>query len=191
VIIHPEGEAVFVEVPKTGSTAVTIFLQKQHQWVQNGSGLSIDNTMLGRHGWLSTEQRDMYASHGVPIFGVCRNPFERASSLWRGHAPGSTSFTEWLKTGRFQHGNVEIKTTPQTFWLQGCTDVLRYEHLTEDWAAAVAKYPGVLPPLPDGGLPRVNVSKKTQKPEWDEWQLEWVRKTFAVDIAFGGYSGPA
>ena len=133
MIIHPDGEAVFLEVPKNGSTAISVWLRRQHGWVQNGSDMTVDGTQQGRHGWLDADQAEMLTSNGVRIYGVCRNPWERAASLWRGHAPGSQSFDDWLKRGRFMHGRIDVKNTGQSFWLEHATDVLRYEHLEAEW----------------------------------------------------------
>lgn len=190
MIIHPEGVAIFLEVPKNGSTAISMWLRRSHGWIQNGSDMTVPNTQVGRHGWLDDATGKWLQVEGVRIYGVCRNPFERASSLWRGHAPGSQSFDDWLKRGKFMHGRVDVKNTGQSFWLQHATDILRYEHLEEDWKTAHDAEPRIIPEWPSGGIPRENVSKKKAKPEWNDFQMDWVRQKWAIDIAMGGYSGP-
>ena len=189
MMIHPDGIAVFVEVPKTGSTAATIHLRDKGKWFQNGSKgtKAIPGTgFTGRHSYPNEVTRRHFDELGVTVYGVVRNPWDRMASLWRASAPGTTSFLEYMRTGKFKHGPIDIMTCQQRTWLQNVDHVIRYEELERTWDQMAFQFGH----LPIGPLPKVNVSKSRAEPDWTQEELDIVADRFALDIATYGYTGP-
>lgn len=182
MMIHPEGQAVFVEVPKTGSTAATKHLSK-HKWFQNGSKAAVlPGTTYGRHSYPNEITRRFLEEHLCTSYGVVRNPWDRMASLWRASAPGNTPFFEYMTTGKFKHGDMDILMQPQRQWLEHVDVVMTYERLAEDWDKQ--------PDLPPGPLPVVNRSKNRAMPAWTKEEIDLVAERFAIDIETYGYEGP-
>lgn len=193
-MIHPEGVAVFVEVPKTGSTACTLHLRK-HKWFQNGSQgtIPVTGAFPGRHSYPNAATRQLFDQTGVTAYGVVRNPWDRMASLWRSSAPGNTSFIDYMRRGKFTHGPIDVMTCQQRTWLEHVDHVMRYETLEQDWAAH-ATVPDVPDPprplLPPGPIAPANVSKNRAKPDWTQDEIDIVAERFALDIETYGYTGP-
>lgn len=190
MMLHPHGVAVFIEVPKTGSTACTLHLRDAGGWFQNGSKgtKQVPGTSFpGRHALLSQETRDVFDDLGVTAYGVVRNPWDRMASLWRASAPGSTSFISYLKTGRFTHGHIDIMTTPQHEWLRWVDHVIHYENLAREWDQMSYQFGH----LPLGPIPPRNVSKSRAIPPWTAEEIAIVAERFAIDAEVYGYGGPS
>ena len=187
MMIHPDGVAVFVEVPKTGSTAATLHLRK-HGWFQNGSKgtIPVTGAFPGRHSYPSAATRQLFDRTGVTAYGVVRNPWDRMASLWRSSAPGNTTFLDYMTTGRFTHGPIDVMTCQQDTWLKHCDYVLHYEQLEDIWSELAGAF-GHLPP---GPLPRANVSKRRATPLWTKAEVDLIADRFALDIETYGYTGP-
>lgn len=183
MMISPNGRAIFIEIPKTGSTAATLHLQR-HKWFQNGmKGTKRIGTFPGRHGALTDEDRETLTELGVTVYCVVRNPFDRAASMWRASNPKSSwSLYEYFTKGRFNHGKFDLLRKPQVDWAAHADHVLHYETLDRDWNDCLD--------LPVGPLPKVNVSKKRAEPEWTDRELELIADRFAADINRWGYDGP-
>ena len=65
---------------------------------------------------------------------VQRDDDERMRSGWRAWGNGET-FSAWLDGPPcFASEGVDFKTTPQTYWTDNATHVLRFSHLATDWA---------------------------------------------------------
>jgi len=185
--IHPEGVAVFVEVPKTGSTAASLYLGK-HGWIQNGSKgtAPLPGTLTGRHAYPTAETKAFCDEHGATIYGVCRNPWDRMASLWRSSAPGSMSFSDFLTDFHFVHSGMDLMQANQWMWLEHAHIVLRYEQLAQQWDAVAAAVGHV----PKGPIPRANVSVSRRVPNWTSAELDVVGQRFIADIDHFGYTGP-
>ena len=189
MMIHPDGLAVFVEVPKTGSTAATLHLRNAGKWFQNGSKghNQLPGTYTGRHAAIEDETKAFLDEHDVVSYGVVRNPWDRMASMWRASAPGSTRFIEYLKTGKFIHGPYDLLHKPQREWLRHVTHVIRYEDLERTWDQLHYQFGH----LPLGPIPQKNVSKNRAVPEWTREELDIVEKRFLVDAEHFGYTGPS
>lgn len=188
MMIHPEGKAVFVEVPKTGSTAATKHLNS-HGWFQNGARgyAPMPASHTGRHGMITDHLKEWLDEHGVTVYGVVRNPWDRMASLWRSSSPGTTPFDTYMKTGKFVHGSTDLIMTPQHEWLRNVDVIMRYERLAEDWDYWSDRYNE----LPRGPLPVVNRSKDRSVPEWTEEEINMIAERYAIDIETYGYEGPS
>lgn len=188
MMIHPDGVAVFIEIPKTGSTSATHYLNKKAKWFQNGAkGTSpIPGTFPGRHSHPNEESRALFDEHGVTVYCVVRNPWDRMASMWRASAPGSTSFIDYLKTGKFKHGPYDLMTKPQLDWAKWADHVIRYEELERTWEQMAFQFGH----LPNGPLPKINVSKNRAVPQWTREELDIIEKRFIDDIEKFGYTGP-
>ena len=188
MMIHPTGKAVFVEVPKTGSTACTKHLHA-HGWFQNGGKgyATLPNTATGRHSYPTASTKAFLDEMGATSYGVVRNPFDRMASLWRASAPGNTGFHAYMISGKFRHGDMDILTQPQHTWLDNVDHVMRYEALEEQWDYWADRYGD----LPLGSIPVINRSKNRAVPEWTSEEIDIVAQRFAVDIETYGYEGPS
>ena len=184
MMISPDGRAAFIEIPKTGSTACTVHLQR-HKWFQNGSKGTkrVPGTQMGRHTKLTDEAASFLMLHGTTTYCVVRNPFDRAASMWRASNPKrSWSLYEYFTKGSFKHGKYDLLQEPQIEWASNCNHVLHYETLERDWNDCLD--------LPVGPIKPVNVSKNRAEPEWTDRELELVADRFAADINRWGYDGP-
>lgn len=186
MMIEPGGKAVFIEVPKTGSTACTIHLRDQGHWFQNGARgrTAIPGTFMGRHSHLTD---DTLKELGVVAYGVVRNPWDRMASLWRASSPGSTPFISYMKRGSFRHGPFDLMTKPQHDWLERVDHVIRYEELDRLWDQMAWQFGH----LPLGPIDPANVSRRRTVPEWTDEELDIVAERFAIDIETYGYTGPS
>jgi len=185
MMIHPAGVAAFVEVPKTGSTAMVRHLNRRGGWAQNGKhGPPIPGTETGRHAPLTKEAAAWCRDNGITTYGVVRNPFDRMASLWR--ASGQGSFTQWMNRGRFRVQGIDVVRTPQLEWLQFVDRVLLYEMLE----AEVAKINWDTGHMPKGPIERVNVSKRSTEPDWTDEALDLVLKHHQADLDVWGYPTP-
>jgi len=186
MMLHPEGRAVFVEIPRTGSTAATVFL-RSHGWFQNGARghHPLPMTMLGRHAPISPEARVLLRAQDVPTFAVVRNPWDRMASAWRIDNGKEGDLERYLKHGRFMHGKLDILRMTQVSWTYGVEHVLRYETLEHDWDTHIWH----LPALPRDGFARLNVPPQP-KPDWTQEAIDIVAKRFAPDIERWGWTGP-
>lgn len=191
MMISPDGRALFVEVPKTGSTAASAFLRKNGWW-QNGSqgARRVPGTVTGRHTTLTAESGQWMDEHEVVAYGVVRNPWDRMASLWRASAPGTQSFWDYMTTGRFNTGDYDLIHMQQADWLEHVDYVMRYETLIGDWTMRAAAL-GHLPPIPEHGFDVVNRSKRQAKPEWTQREIDLISERFELDIAVWGYTGPS
>ena len=189
MMIHPNGVAIFVEVPKTGSTACTVHLNKKGHWFQNGSKGTklIPDTFAGRHSVISDKSREMLTDMGVTVYGVVRNPWDRAASLWRASAPHSDTFMRYMTQGKFKHGPLDLMTEQQWTWLRNVDHVIRYEDLERTWDQMAYQFGHLAP----GPLPKVNVSKRRAKPDWTREELDLVAHRWRDDIEHFGYTGPS
>lgn len=94
------------------------------------------------------------AYHDVkrPIrFGVVRNPFDRMVSAWNHFTKPlwEENFYDWLVgEGHRVVPGIDTKRTSQFYWLDGCTDILRFENLKEDYQNILDKI-GIGFPLPE------------------------------------------
>lgn len=182
----PDSQLLFIEVPRTGSTALKSHLRDRGGWAQ----VPALQGVRGRHSPLLQPYRG-YA------FGVRRNPWDRMASWWRLSAPGTTSFISYLMEGRHKIAGVDILRFTQVQWLQYTDDQLRYETLEEDWQRLCARVQHfefvsyeTKSELPPGPIPLRNVSKDKREPEWTAKEIDVVAQRFAEDIERWGYTGP-
>lgn len=186
MMLSPDARQLFVEIPKTGSTAATKWLHK-HGWFQNGSmGTGrIPGTATGRHAYHTETSKAWAEEHEVTTYAVVRNPWDRIESVWR-QSETRMSWDQFMVSGRFKHGNVDILSMTLTDWTFGVDHVLRYETLTRDWNDCIN-----LPVCPLDGFPRFNAAKREARAEWRPEQIEKVRQTFAPDVERWGWKGPS
>ena len=189
MMIHPQGVALFVEVPKTGSTACTLHLRK-HGWFQNGMKGTKQipgTTFPGRHSYLDAAARQLLDQTEVTVYGVVRNPWDRMASLWRASAPGTVPFLEYMQTGKFRHNHIDIMTAQQRTWLEFADHVIRYEELGRNWDQMSYQFGH----LPVGPIPVSNRSKRRASPNWTQEEIDLIADRFALDIQTYGYTGPS
>ena len=190
MMISPERTALFVEVCKTGSTAM-LFALKERGWYQNGARgyRRIPGSGPGRHAYLTEPSVEHCRRHGIVTFGTVRNPWDRMASLWRSTVSDKQTFWQFLTGRRVKMGSVDILRFPQVQWLYGVDHVLRYEHLQED----LDELHHMLFPS-HAETPRLgqhNVSVRRDEPDWTEREVELVADRFAPDIERFGYTGPS
>lgn len=188
MMIHPEGQAVFVEVPKTGSTAATLHLRNKGGWFQNGArDFVVPGAFTGRHGAIEAETFEFLREHEITSYGVVRNPWDRAASMWRASAPGNTSLLAYFTTGKFNHGPYDLLRKPQDEWLRLVDHVIRYESLERTWDQMAYQFGH----LPVGPIPKKNVSKRRDNPEWTDAELNLIGERWGIDALKYGYYGPS
>ena len=154
----------FVRNPKTASRSITMSL------CRHGTGVCSWHCPLDI-------DRDIRAV-------VVRNPWDRLVSAAR-HLGQHKRFSDWLR-GSKQLFWLDILRTPQTVWTRGCTHILRFESLKDDWQVfcADAGFPGL--PLHYNDLHR-NAPVDYREFYTDE-DAELVAERFAPDIKEFGYA---
>ena len=181
MMLSPCGRAVFIEVPKTGSTACVTHLRDKAGWYQ----AAFPGMARGRHAWLVQPVEPV-------TFGVLRNPWDRMVSVWKSYAPRGGTLKQWLNQGAFKLGGADLLSFTQIEWLAHVEFRLRYEMLAADWVwlrDILYNDVGVL--LPDAPIPKMNVSPPRDDPEWTPELIAWVKDRFAADVDAGQYEGPS
>lgn len=154
-MLLPRYGWAFVHVPRTGGSSI------RHALQATGGMRGGMRKHLPAH-----EIRKRYP--GIRMFGFVRNPWERLVSLYAhlsqnertaklydwGKWPSRT-FKDWLMTEkpvaeseRLMWGNVPPPRQPQSWWLNGCERIGRFEHLQQDFEKVMRAIAGLhLPEL--------------------------------------------
>jgi len=115
----------FIEIPKTGSSAMVKMLAEYGYRQHTFPYMKQD-----RHASLV---EDPWTTRGVRTFAVHRNPWDRMASAWRAYGLSnvrtqSMSFFDWFKTARFIISGHSLTGTPQIKWGHYVGHWISYEH---------------------------------------------------------------
>lgn len=131
MLILPEKHAIFVAVPKTGSMALSQYIEKALR-PEGAAGPDAEKL----HEWHATLEEVApflpFSVYDVWSFAVVRNPFDRLVSYCAGHDPhfqvnSKESITAAL--ARVLRGEAERWLTPQVEVTAGVKTLFRYENL--------------------------------------------------------------
>lgn len=195
-MIDPRGAAAFVHNPKTAGTSIAAALQRvgwERMW---------DERSPSR--WLPPHApRKEIVNPDIFVFGVARNPWDRLASYYafacdpprRAEQPDAArareaGFKRWLlewidfisEEDECRGATVPVQRRPQSWWLDGCDVVCRYERLAEDYAAVCARL-GI-----DDHLDWFNARRRPHYREWyDDEARAAVAEWHAEDVERWGY----
>ena len=130
MIILPEQDAVFVGIPRTGSKAMSLWLEAAFR-AEGGAGAT-KYPVESLHDWHATLSEALEVS-GYPLFrmwsfAVVRNPFDRVVS-W-----AAMSDPHFAADGQYAVRKVLLEDDsrwmlPQTYFTDGVSTVYRFEDL--------------------------------------------------------------
>lgn len=130
--------AVFIHIPKTGGVSIqeALGLQQYRDRRALVKGTQYEGLVTFGHEILPSLIQRGYIPGDLFTFAFCRNPYDRAVSLWahtrRDYEPGLT-FPDYCRNlGR---GAVNRRHCPQALWLDGIDIGFlgRFENLQEDF----------------------------------------------------------
>lgn len=132
MIILPEQNAVFVGIPRTGSKAMSLWLEAAFR-AEGGAGAT-RYPVESLHDWHATLSEALEAS-GYPLFrmwsfAVVRNPFDRLVS-W-----AAMSDPNFESNGQYAVRRVLLEDNsrwmlPQTYFTDGVKQIYRFEKLDQ------------------------------------------------------------
>lgn len=193
--VSDEKRLVFIHVPKTGGTSICKHLSIAHgldltgsrDFSVNGVGNNIPpqfrpNT-INVHDTLEEVRSKYRPCRNYFSFGVVRNPWARIYSFYlhklrRGDEdlPAHSSFADiFLKSS-------VLLLQPQFFWIEGADELLRYEHLAEDYRRLCQRFDL------QGDLPHLNKSERHDyRAQYDDYSRKLVGEFYRYEIEQLGY----
>lgn len=132
MIILPEQDAVFVAIPRTGSKAMSLWLERAFR-SEGGAGSTL-YPAEALHDWHATLSEAVDVSN-YPLFrmwsfAVVRNPFDRLVS-WAAMSDPDFAFDPRGALLRLLEAEPTRWTLPQVYFTDGVTQVYRFERLPE------------------------------------------------------------
>lgn len=129
MIILPEQNAVFVGIPRTGSMAMSRWLERAFR-----DGMGSPYPVESLHDWHATLSEAVDDS-GFPLFrmwsfAVVRNPFDRLVS-WAAMSDPDFAFDPRGALLRLLQAEPTRWTLPQVYFTDGVSQVYRFERLQE------------------------------------------------------------
>jgi hypothetical protein len=212
MIISPGRRYVFVHIPKTGGTALTLALEsralpddiligdtplararrRQQAGLRPAGRLWKHSTLADIDGVVTSDDLDRFL-----IVTLVRNPWDRMVSYYhwlraqsfahpavaRAKALDFAGFIRDPATGRAQRLNPVARYLTDAAGVERPALICRIEHLVQDWGPLVAH----LGFVPD--LPRVNASDRPRdwRPFYGNAEADLVADFCAADIARFGY----
>ena len=131
MIILPEQDAVFVGIPRTGSKAMSLWLEAAFR-AEGGAGAT-KYPVESLHDWHATLSEALEVS-GYPLFrmwsfAVVRNPFDRLVS-WAAMSDPHFAFDGAHAIRRLLDAEPTRWTLPQVYFTDGVKQVYRFEQLS-------------------------------------------------------------
>lgn len=214
MLVSHKLRMIYIHVPKTGGSSVTVALLPFLGGVGRNPKLVVGKLgwqkwahyrgmmHAGSRGGVGLEPLVRWPKYRVLI--TVRNPWDRFASLARNlHKRNGKNLWDgnlWTLERRLRG----TRKFPRRYWFQACARwlpqgrevrVLRFERLAEDWREWVRweRSAGEFSSLPSEELPHVNRSRKKEDwreyyPEGDVDLVEAVRRRFHEDVDRFGYS---
>ncbi len=188
MLIVPEFAACFVCVPKTGSQAISLYLESKLR--NNESRVFPADSLNDYHATLAEVERTKslpFSVYDVWSFAFVRNPFDRfvsycaATDPLFSYAPRDTMANVIY---RLMNGGKDRWLYPQTFFTAGVKSIFRFENLNEDMKLVMERL-GV---PSDDVVPVVNESQHDRYQAYYDSDLKsMIEKLYADDFKAFGY----
>lgn len=186
MLILAEKHAIFVAVPKTGSMALSRYIERS---VRPDDVAGPDAERL--HEWHATLEEVQpflpFSVYDVWSFAVVRNPFDRLVSYCAGHDPHfQVNHKESISAAlaRVLRGEADRWLAPQVDLTAGVKTLFRYENLLHDFETILER---LEIPVPEQ-MPRENESERGPYRTYFDGDLKaMVETAYADDLASFGY----
>lgn len=203
-LLHHDGRRIlFIHIPKTGGTAVTLWLQELGEVDFLEPGGSDGFRVTPQHFTLADHLTLHSAGSWDYVFTVVRNPYERLRSeyQWRTQIQEDsnahrTNFSRWVENNmrNFQRNHptmLDNHLRPQSDFIDSRVEVFRYEDGLENVCKHVADVLGVAPPTEP--LPRAYSSTHDLTAALSPQALVMVNRLYDLDFEWFDYErvGPS